>query len=322
MLQILKSELHELLDFEYITSIETIQSLWSGYGSLNRVYLHGYEQASVVVKDIRAPQAAHHPRGWNTDVGHLRKLHSYEVEARWYRHYNHQCDQACRTPRFLGHKKFIDHTLLVLEDLNGAGYNQRKQTLSINELHTCLDWLAAFHAQFMGSKSDGLWEIGTYWQLDTRQAEWEAMAHGPLKEKAIAIHQKLNNACFQTLVHGDAKYANFCFSPSGEVAAVDFQYVGRGCGMKDVAYLLSCIEGGIQDQDQEAELLGHYFSTLWHCLSKATPNISFSELESEWRELYAFACADFERFLQGWAPGHWKSNNYAQRQVDRIVDVL
>ena len=58
--------------------------------------------------------------------------------------------------------------------------------------------------------------------------------------EAPELDRRLRAARFQTLVHGDAKPANFCFDARrGAVAAVDFQYVGGGCGMKDVAYLLS-----------------------------------------------------------------------------------
>jgi len=40
-------------------------------------------------------------------------------------------------------------------------------------------------------------------------------------------------------VHGDAKLANFCFSRDGKkVAAVDFQYVDGGCGMKDLSRII------------------------------------------------------------------------------------
>ena len=65
------------------------------------------------------------------------------------------------------------------------------------------------------------------------------MQNADLKKAAQGIDKRLQSARFQTLVHGDAKLANFCFSDVGQVAAVDFQYVGKGCGMKDVAYFIS-----------------------------------------------------------------------------------
>ena len=81
--------------------------------------------------------------------------------------------------------------------------------------------------------------MGTYWHLDTRPEEFEKIEHKQLKSKAHRIDEILKECEFQTIVHGDAKLANFCFSEHGEgVAAVDFQYVGRGCGMKDVTYFL------------------------------------------------------------------------------------
>ena len=56
------------------------------------------------------------------------------------------------------------------------------------------------------------------------------------------IDNKLNDCKFKTFVHGDAKLVNFCFAKDGHVAGVDFQYVGGGCGMKDVAYFIgSCL---------------------------------------------------------------------------------
>lgn len=70
----------------------------------------------------------------------------------------------------------------------------------------------------------------------TRPDELSAMKPSHLKGAAEAIDSKLNQCKFQTIVHGDAKVANFCFTPdSKSIAAVDFQYVGSGCGMKDVA---------------------------------------------------------------------------------------
>ena len=126
------------------------------------------------------------------------------------------------------------------------------------------------------------------------------------------------NACqFKTLVHGDAKLANFCFSETGEVAGVDFQYVGGGCGMKDLAYFTgSCLSE--EDCEQlEAKIIDTYF-TYFHKANAKTHH----ELEQEWRGLYPVAWADFHRFLKGWSPEHWKINTYSERLTREVITQL
>ena len=60
-----------------------IQELWSGYGKIMRVGLEHAAVESVVVKHVQLPLSKNHPRGWNTDLGHQRKVKSYQVEAAW-----------------------------------------------------------------------------------------------------------------------------------------------------------------------------------------------------------------------------------------------
>ena len=68
---------------EELYEIEVIQDLWSGYGEIVRVGLTGADMKSVVVKHVKLGQGDH-PRGWNTDLSHQRKLKSYKVETEWY----------------------------------------------------------------------------------------------------------------------------------------------------------------------------------------------------------------------------------------------
>ena len=308
----LEKELKAHLKFDEIIRIDTMQSLWSGYGALLRVFPSGCEQNSIIVKRISAPARFNHLRGCSTDIGHERKLRSYEVESNWYKKFNYQLEVNCKSPALLGHQNFEGHTLLILEDLATLGYTKVYQDLSSTQIKKCLDWLASFHAQFMRIEPQDLWPIGTYWHLDTRKNELKAMEDGVLKSAAQSLDNALNSSQFKTLVHGDAKYANFCFSDNDDVAAVDFQYVGGGCGIKDVAYLLSCIVGGISSQSIEYDYLDHYFNALKEELLKTYSSIEVNELEKEWRLLYPIAWADFERFLSGWAPGHWESSAYSQ----------
>ncbi|MCF6314675.1 MAG: phosphotransferase [Verrucomicrobiales bacterium] len=306
-----------------LTLQSVIQELWSGYGQIIRVALVGSERSSVVIKHVSMPVEKNHPRGWASDRSHQRKVFSYQVETEWYRHWSQRCDQACRIPDLLAYSHHDDAVLLILEDLDVAGYPIRLNRVNSKQMLICLKWLAEFHATFMGSESKGLWDTGTYWHLATRPEELEALEDEALKSAAIAIDDKLSQADYQTLVHGDAKLANFCFSnDTTQVAALDFQYVGRGCGMKDVAYFIgSCLdEEGCERK--EAELLGSYFAFLKIALEQRQPDLDAEAVIHEWRELFPIAWTDFHRFLKGWCPGHWKIHSYSERLARQVIHSL
>ena len=286
--------------------VERIQELWDGYGEAARYALEGGSAPSVVVKQVRPPGS----RGRSHD----RKLRSYEVEQAWYGDRAARCGQACRVPKALGCERADGQWLFVLEDLDDAGFPLRTPFLSDARLAACLRWLAAFHATFLGERARGLWRIGTYWHLKTRPDELSAMARGPLRQAAQAIDRRLNEARFRTLVHGDAKPSNFCFSADGRrVAAVDFQYVGGGCGVKDVAYLLFG-----EDRASTRRSLDVYFGAL---RQRVGPEVDGAALEAEWRELFAWAWADFQRFLVGWDP-HARVPSHGAELTRRVLASL
>jgi aminoglycoside phosphotransferase (APT) family kinase protein len=318
----LSSEVRAALGAKSARSVEKIQSLWSGYGSILRFLVEGFSRASVVVKYVEPPSLRKHPRGWSSDVGHERKLKSYQVERHWYESYAARCGTACPVPRAFHLAERDGRWLFVLEDLDAAGFSERRHELSRAEMSACLNWLATFHATFMGEKPEGLWQPGTYWHLATRKDEWKVIGDARLKGAAAALDARLNSAKFQTFVHGDAKVANFCFRQRGSdeqqagVAAVDFQYVGGGVGVKDVAYFLSsCLEED-ECEEQAAAWLDVYFAHLRVALAALKPDVDATLLEAEWRALYPVAWADFMRFLLGWAPGHYKVHGYSLRMTE------
>lgn len=308
-----------------ISSATVIQSLWSGYGELLRLTLKGSVYPSVILKHIKLPEAGGHPRGWNTGLSHQRKIRSYQVEARWYQDYAHLCDGACPVPECLSVGVVENETVLLLTDLDASGFVLRKDSVETGDIHACLDWLAGFHAAYLDSPADGLWESGTYWHLDTRPDELAALEDVALRTAAPLIDEQLRRCRFQTLVHGDAKLANFCFTedtPMRRVAAVDFQYVGRGCGMKDVAYFIGSCLREHECEALESSLLDYYFSRLSQRITEDHPGVDAAQLEGEWRELYDVAWADFHRFIKGWSPGHWKINGYSERLTRGVIERL
>ena len=309
---------------ESLVEIEVIQSLWSGYGKIIRYGLVGSSVAdTIIIKQVELSTQRKHPRGWDTDLSHQRKLRSYQVEMAWYRYWSMSCGQTCRVASCLALASFQDNYFMALEDLDASGFPERKSSVTDQEILICLAWLANFHATFIEEKPEQLWSTGTYWHLETRPDELEKLTDMPLKKAAALIDQKLNNTCFQTFVHGDAKLANFCFSEDGKkVAVVDFQYVGGGCGMKDVAYFIgSCLDEE-QCKVKERKLLDHYFCVLREALVSRQKSVNGEQLEQDWRALYPVAWTDFHRFLKGWSPGHWKIHDYSEQLAQQVITGL
>lgn len=299
--------------------IEVIQSLWSGYGKISSYQLSDAAQQTVVVKHIALNEVSKHPRGWDTNYAHNRKVKSYQVETQWYEKWSQVCDDNCRVPKFIGSFSQGADQWIILEDLN-PNFPVRKQQIDLVELKVCLKWLANFHATFLHQEPKDLWEVGTYWHLKTRPEEFEKIEHQELKAKAHLIDEALNQCQFQTIVHGDAKLANFCFSATGDqVSGVDFQYVGGGCGMKDVAYFFGSCLSSTELEVHEVALLDFYFSELVKAVELHELSINYKELEDEWRKMYPIACADFTRFLLGWMPLHQKVNAYNLKLLNSVL---
>jgi hypothetical protein len=302
--------------------VEVIQTLWSGYGTISRYALDNSPWKTVVVKHISANPFGGHPRGWNSDFGHNRKVKSYEVETHWYEQWSRRCIENCRIPAFIGSFQDEKDQFIIMEDLNNH-FPLRKSELTISEVKLCLRWLAHFHMTFLDQRPEGLWETGTYWHLETRPEEFEKIEHQELKSKAHLLDNILNNCKYKTIVHGDAKLANFCFSEDGKrVAAVDFQYVGGGCGMKDVAYFLGSCLTSEECEQHENELLNYYFSELRMAFRASELDLDMNALEHEWRTMFPIAWTDFTRFLLGWMPSHQKVNDYSLKLMNSVLKDL
>lgn len=312
----LAERIRRITGADAVTLDERLQALWGGYGELWRAELrHGTTLTRVVVKSVRPPRD-------DGSRSHRRKLRSYAVEQAFYQRYAARCAEApsCRVAHPVELRAEDGGWLFVLEDLDCAGFSERRSHAAASHVTAALRWLAAFHARFLGTAPDGLWKVGTYWQLGTRPDELKTMRHEALRQAAPRLDQALSEARFKTLVHGDAKLENVCFG-HGEVALVDFQYVGGGVGVKDVAYFLSSCLAVRECESLVPRYLDEYFRALVSAVraNAAGAGVDVAALESEWRALFPLAWVDFYRFLLGWSPGQLDGDPYSERLTREVL---
>ena len=323
-------------------AVNLIQSLWSGYGAISR-HTEAYSEVSTnlrscIAKVVELQKQDGHPRGWNTDISHQRKLSSYVNEQNFYTYFAVKTNHKCRVPKMYAASADEKSIWMILEDLDASGFDQRRSQASLPLVELGVKWLANFHACFIDvdglnvkcpvglahkpqDDAKYLWPIGTYWHLATRPQEFQAMPESSLKKAASEIDERLNKGKFQTIVHGDAKLANFCIdSHQSKLAAVDFQYVGGGVGIKDFVYFLGSCLNSYALYEHAPHLLALYFREFKHATKDSS--LDFDALEKEYRSLYPLAWADFERFLTGWSPGHQKLNAYSAEQTQKALKVL
>eukprot|EP00792_Barthelona_sp_PAP020_P013003 TRINITY_DN7934_c0_g1_i1.p1 TRINITY_DN7934_c0_g1~~TRINITY_DN7934_c0_g1_i1.p1 ORF type:complete len:292 (+),score=82.98 TRINITY_DN7934_c0_g1_i1:27-902(+) len=281
------------LNVEKCFLTKRIQSLWAGYGNIDQYCIkEKRKQYHVILKEIVPPKN-------DESVSFQRKMKSYEVEISFYLKYSHLLFNFCKIPQILGSYKNGDKIYILLQDVKELSFDISTFSPNNKQIRLCLRWLAYFHATFMGideteTNENGLWNIGSYWHLDTRMEEYNRMSNGKLKKNAFIYDQQLKDAQYQTLIHGDAKMANFLFS-CDDVIGYDFQYVGRSCGMRDVAYLI-----GDFSSKRENCFIDDYFQYLKEALENLNSKFDFNAVETEWRALYPIAKLDFQRFLEGW----------------------
>ena len=92
--------------------------------------------------------------------------------------------------------------------------------------------------------------------------------------------------------------------------------------MKDVALFMSSAVKPEQCQGMEDWILDEYFAYLRRAFDKYQPSIDAADVEAEWRPLFSIAWADFQRFVKGWSPNHWKINPYTEALAARALDTL
>ncbi|KAI1777516.1 phosphotransferase enzyme family protein [Hypoxylon cercidicola] len=199
-------------------------------------------------------------------------------------------------------------------------------------------------AQGLGTK---LWLNGGYTYLATRRKEYAALAEdedsewsvlcAPTSPDGQSIAELAANFLtphgrdYETLIHGDVKSENLFTTKSGrEVAFYDFQYVGLGLGVCDLAKLFTCsvpldlltdFENGIphklpMDKGEE-KLLRSYHSKLLNGFMDSHER----RIKYDWNDFvrhWETALVDWLRFQASW--GFWGNTEWLEARVRSILE--
>ena len=72
----------------------------------------------------------------------------------------------------------------------------------------------------------------------------------------------------------------------------------------------------------ESQMLETYFRYLEEALAYYQPQLSLDDVEAAWRPMFYVAWADFQRFVKGWSPEHWKINPYTEQLTQTVIEQL
>lgn len=203
-----------------------------------------------------------------------------------------------------------------------------------------------------GVKAASVWLNGGYMYLETRRGEYASLCKDTRSEWAAALCQPVEGrnasvaelvaqvltpgaegpgsgilAEFETLIHGDVKSENLFANKAGDrVAFYDFQYVGLGFGVCDLAKLFTCAvpsselgrgggdHGGRQQllpmEQGEQALLRYYLERMRDASGQTYPWDAFVR---HWET----ALVDWLRFQASW--GFWGNTEWLEGRVRSIL---
>lgn len=188
----------------------------------------------------------------------------------------------------------------------------------------------------------GVWFNGGYTYLATRRREYASLAQDAGSEWSHALCRGVNGSSqsvaemvalfltpcgrqVESYIHGDVKAENLFTAEKGdEVAFFDFQYVGLGLGVCDLAKLFTCavplgmlvdvdepLPGRLAMGDGERRLLQRYHTGL---LRDQQPG--FYEWDAFTRH-WETALVDWCRFQASW--GFWGNTEWLEARVRSIL---
>ncbi|KAH5143424.1 hypothetical protein HBH69_193880 [Parastagonospora nodorum] len=216
----------------------------------------------------------------------------------------------------------LDRSSLVLpplEEVRHDGQDATQKSVWLNGGYTYLATRRKEYADLAGD-ADSEWSATLTQEMGTGN---ESISEIVATFLAPAASGSSRTARYETLIHGDVKSENLFTSESGEqVAFYDFQYIGLGLGVCDLAKLFTCsvplnmlinkriVPHELSMQDGERALLERYWMRLKDMGKKDYPWETFM---MHWEA----AIVDWLRFQASW--GFWGNTEWLEARARSIL---
>lgn len=208
----------------------------------------------------------------------------FQLYQREIRFYNELLPRvSIRTPRCLHAEMYPDDQgfILVLEEVSGCRNVDQIEGMNFADASTALEALADLHAPFWGNDLSDFTDTLLPFDCDLvlqglpmkTTDDWAKVRSTLIDELPPEVCDLLDNVhlsvpraiedimSINTIVHGDCRADNLLFDPDGEVIILDFQLMGVGHGMFDVAYLISQSLAA-DAQERATELIDVYLARI------------------------------------------------------------
>ncbi len=170
-------------------------------------------------------------------------------------------------PPYLAYAFDVDASAVLMRDLSAHLFPEVREPITRADEDALIDALAALHAVFWNREArawpwlaKGEFMYGFLAPGEIEKEESLGRTHrlfGPVKEGWALAHQQLPRSVStlmasppaelaritdglpRTIIHGDAKVANFAILPNGRVSAFDWAMIADGCATLDIGWYVA-----------------------------------------------------------------------------------
>lgn len=166
----------------------------------------------------------------------------------------------------------------------------------------------------------GLHDVGCFWSLDNCRDQLSNLPQDGFGQRLLlaadAVDERLKLEP-QSICHGDCKDHNMCLH-DGIIGMFDFQWTGKACVGKDIAYCLICASGQLTSAD-EASYLATYHRALSEQLSmRQEPAPTLEQVAA----CYRLALLDLARWMAGCPYGWWGHGRVLKHAAEKVLRTL